>query len=109
MNQLNQIAPYRTAWGWSFDDDRVGLKGEPFVLGIPEIINHYIHGNQCIITFSADPFPNHNAIWIWCREEYGGNWYKDSRSGLEGWLCPALFRYFESAPKEIYLKLEEVS
>jgi hypothetical protein len=25
---------------------------------------------------------------------------------MEGWLCPALFKYFESAPKEIFLKAE---
>jgi hypothetical protein len=25
---------------------------------------------------------------------------------LEGWLCPALFRYFEAAPKELLWKSE---
>src|SRR5947207_6447443 len=25
---------------------------------------------------------------------------------MEGWLCPALFRYFPSAPREIYVKVE---
>jgi len=25
---------------------------------------------------------------------------------MEGWLCPALFKYFEKAPKEIYVKAE---
>jgi hypothetical protein len=25
---------------------------------------------------------------------------------MEGWLCPALFKYFEVAPKEIYAKAE---
>ena len=24
----------------------------------------------------------------------------------EGWLCPALFRYFAKAPKELYVKAE---
>ena len=24
----------------------------------------------------------------------------------EGWLCPALFKYFKSAPREIYVKVE---
>ena len=25
---------------------------------------------------------------------------------MEGWLCPALFKYFDTAPKEIYVKAE---
>jgi len=28
---------------------------------------------------------------------------------MEGWLCPALFKYFEKAPQEIYAKFEEKS
>jgi hypothetical protein len=23
---------------------------------------------------------------------------------MEGWLCPALFKYFEKAPKQIYVQ-----
>ena len=26
--------------------------------------------------------------------------------GLEGWLCPALFKYFKTAPREIYVRAE---
>jgi len=25
---------------------------------------------------------------------------------MEGWLCPALFRYFDKAPPELYVKAE---
>jgi hypothetical protein len=25
---------------------------------------------------------------------------------MEGWLCPALFKYFESAPKTLYAKAQ---
>ena len=25
---------------------------------------------------------------------------------MEGWLCPALFKYYQEAPKEIYVKAE---
>jgi hypothetical protein len=28
---------------------------------------------------------------------------------MEGWLCPALFKYFEKAPKEIYIKAEPMA
>jgi hypothetical protein len=26
--------------------------------------------------------------------------------GIEGWLCPALFKYFDKAPAELYAKAE---
>lgn len=37
-----------------------------------------------------------------------GNWYKGDVLGREmiGWLCPALFLYFQQAPKTIYAKAE---
>jgi hypothetical protein len=35
-----------------------------------------------------------------------GNVYRWVGSGMEGWLCPALFKYFAEAPQEIYLKVE---
>jgi hypothetical protein len=25
---------------------------------------------------------------------------------MEGWLCPALFKYFEEAPKRIYVQVK---
>ncbi len=25
---------------------------------------------------------------------------------MEGWLCPALFHYFEATPKKIYVRLD---
>jgi len=28
---------------------------------------------------------------------------------MEGWLCPALFRYFPSAPREIYVEVEPLN
>jgi len=31
----------------------------------------------------------------------GGNWYFCPQLNMEGWLCPALFRYFGEAPKRL--------
>jgi hypothetical protein len=36
----------------------------------------------------------------------GGNWYQADQPPSEGWLCPALFRYFDSAPAELFVKAE---
>ena len=37
----------------------------------------------------------------WAREEVGGNVYAWRERDLEGWLCPALLRYFPEAPERI--------
>ena len=28
---------------------------------------------------------------------------------MEGWLCPALFKYFDKAPREIFVKAEPIA
>jgi hypothetical protein len=45
----------------------------------------------------------------WRREESGGNWYYSDKYQMEGWLCPALFKYFAKAPREIYVRAEPKS
>jgi hypothetical protein len=45
----------------------------------------------------------------WRREEVGGNWYYGDQFKMEGWLCPALFKYFQAAPREIYVKVESLN
>lgn len=58
------------------------------------------------LLFSAAPFPGYQRKLTWLRDESGGNWYRSDRPKSEGWLCPALFRYFEQAPAEIFVKAE---
>ena len=38
-NAMLVIFPYRYEGTWVFDDERVGLEREPFVSGIPEMID----------------------------------------------------------------------
>jgi hypothetical protein len=57
------------------------------------------------LVFVAQPFPGYTARFDWNRPEHGGNWYTSAERGIEGWLCPALLKYFESTPKEIYVKV----
>jgi hypothetical protein len=35
-----------------------------------------------------------------------GNWYRVDEPPSEGWLCPALFKYFDEAPRELFVKAE---
>ena len=56
------------------------------------------------LLFSAQPFPNYQFQFDWRREEYGGNWYYLATLDMEGWLCPALFKYFDVAPQKLYVQ-----
>jgi hypothetical protein len=113
MNALMVIAPYKDEGMWVFDDPAVGLSKEPFIAGIDTMIDKMVadipnaeRGFRAI--FSATPFPGHTFKLDWRRAESGGNWYYSDQFKMEGWLCPALFRYFSSAPREIYVKVEEL-
>jgi hypothetical protein len=110
-NQITVISPYRLHGTWVFDDERVGLEQEPFVSGIPEIIDMVVHDipdaeNGFRLLFSAQAFPGYQARLEHVREEYEGNWYRWPEQNMEGWLCPALLRYFDTAPRELYCKAE---
>ena len=107
MNSLVVIHPYKFDEIWVFDDEKVGLVREPFIAGADTIIDRMVahipdaeKGFSLIV--SANPFPGYQSKFEWRREEYGGNWYYSSEFDMEGWLCPALLKYFEAAPKELY-------
>jgi hypothetical protein len=57
------------------------------------------------LIFSATPFPNHQYRLDWERAEGGGNWYFSEQLGMEGWLCPALLRYFSEVPRQLYIQI----
>lgn len=108
-NQIQIISPYWLHGTWVFNDERVDLVQEPFVSGVPEMIDDLVSDipdarQGFRLLFSTGPFPGFQRKLQWVREEMGGNWYRDNE--MEGWLCPALFRYFESAPPELFVKAE---
>ena len=110
-NQIMVIFPYLYDDTWVFDDQQAGLEKEPFVCGIPEMINIMTEelpdaDRGFRMLFSSTPFPNYQAELIYLREEYGGNCYSWEKHSLEGWLCPAMFRYFQTTPEKIYCKAE---
>ncbi|HEY2146979.1 MAG TPA: hypothetical protein VGH32_03525 [Pirellulales bacterium] len=113
---------------WVFDDKRVRLKEEAFVLGTGEIISGVVEAKAIpnaasgfALTFGVEPFDHDVELnWITPAEAAEarhlaadwmprvGNWYRGTIFGREmvGWLCPALFLYFPEAPKKIYAKAE---
>jgi hypothetical protein len=111
MNAINIITPYKYQEIWVFDDQRVGLVQEPFVSGIDTMIDRLVadvpeSDDGFVLLFSASPFPTHEIHLEWLRAEGGGNWYWAPELELEGWLCPALFKYFDDAPEELYVQVK---
>lgn len=110
-NQLFVIRPYRDRCTWMFDDASVGLRREPFVAGIPEMIEALVHdipkaAGGFKLVFSAEPFPAFQVELERVREEFGGAWYRWSGKEREGWLCPALLKYCSAPPARLYCRAE---
>ena len=113
-NSITVIKPYRWEGLWVFDDERVDLDKEPFVGGADTLIDIAIQQKAIskaedgfLLLFSADPFPGADFHLEWVREELGGNVYVWREANHEGWLCPALLKYFDSPPSDIFIQLKE--
>lgn len=133
-NSILVLAPYRYNGAWVFDDERAGLVREPFVAGVPEMIDSLVSdipnaADGFRMTVSASPFPSYESKLVWLRGDRQGNFYRlveppatnqtdsvtapDSVTGPdelpeECWICPALFKYYEEAPKELYVKADAI-
>jgi len=110
-NSILVISPYWAHGTWVFDDPRVGLIQEPFVAGVPDMIGLLVEDipdarNGFTMFLSAGPFPGYQKKIEWLRGEEGGNWYRLEDPPSEGWLCPALYHYFDEAPRSLYVKAE---
>jgi hypothetical protein len=111
VNSILAIHPYKHEGLWVFDDPKVDLVQEPFVAGADTMIDRMVEGIPnasagVTILFSAQPFPGSQHEFTWVREEAFGNWYASAEYGIEGWLCPALFKYFDKAPERIYAQVK---
>jgi len=113
-NAIYVLKPYVWNDTWVFDDKRVGLEKEAFVQGIPEIFAAALAAKKISMAkakkgfkllFSAHAFPGYQVKLVRGRKEAGGYWYKWPQKKLEGWLCPALFKYYNSAPDALYFSV----
>ncbi|QDT00881.1 DUF6717 family protein [Adhaeretor mobilis] len=110
-NAIMVIAPYRHEGTWVFDDDSTGLVKEPFLAGVPEMIDVLVEDipdadEGFRLLFSAKPFPGHQEKLTWLRGDSEGNFYAIDDPPMEGWICPAMFKYYSKAPKNLYVKAE---
>lgn len=115
---------------WVFDDPQTGLKEEAFVLGASEMISKLVYAKgipdaRCgfTLSFSDRPF-DHDVKLTWIPAVQAakttgqqissmpatGNWYAGDVAGekMVAWLCPALYEYFDAAPKRLYVKAEKL-
>jgi hypothetical protein len=114
VNAINVIAPYKHQGMWVFDDPRVGLVQEPFVSGADTMIDRVVADIPdaelgFTMIFSGTAFPGHQYQLDWKREEGGGNWYYSPQLDMEGWLCPALLKYFLAPPKQLFVQTKSRS
>jgi len=112
-NSILVIHPYKHEGMWVFDDENVGLIKEPFVSGADDLIDLMVSQQGLTapqdgfnLVFSAIPFPGHQYGFLRQGPEAGGWWYLHEESEVEGWLCPALFKYFEEAPEELFIQVK---
>lgn len=113
-NSIRAIHPYWDKGLLVFDDEAVGLVKEPFVANADYILGFLAAANGVVnwkkgftVVFSDRAFPAYHAHLTHVREEQGGNWYRSETLGEEGWLCPALYKYFDVAPQNLYLQFKE--
>jgi hypothetical protein len=131
-NSIHTLLPYWENNMWCFDDGEKNIHREPFVGTTNDIINGMLMlagapeavGQKCQLVFSANKFPGWQFGMSHVRDEGpgAGDWYafeeanaEDLPAGMsmpthfigqEGWLCPTLLDYFETAPKNIYIQAQ---
>lgn len=128
MNAINTIYPYREhGVSWVFDDAQKDLYREAFVSGADDIIDILVRrlngkpDKGFKLTFAENEFPSYDVRLVWSKSESSGNTYVvtelrgkkgtlvdmvDLGLAIEGWLCPALLRYFDKPPKSIYARVQ---
>ena len=110
-NSIFVIKPYKWSGLWVFDDPNVGLVKEPFVAGADTMIDvataHLADAHQGFLAiFSASYFPTAQIALDWVRQDGGGNVYRWNEKNMEGWLCPALLRYFAEPPRKLFIEVK---
>ena len=112
MNSLNAIMPFKRHGLWVFNDKAKKLEFEPFVCGADTMIDRVTATipkaeNGFWLLFSASGFPDAQFHLEWEQPgDGGGNWYTEKSLDMRCWLCPALLKYFDTAPKEIWVQVK---
>lgn len=100
---------YRYETRWVFDDSDMGLEKEALTAGMDTIIDRLTvlipnADDGFIFKLSDQPFPGYRTVMIHQKPQNGGNWYYCPNFELRGWLCNALYKYYEEPPSILYLQ-----
>ena len=81
MNSMMVIHPYKFEGRWVFDDEKIKMFKEPFVLGTDVIIEKMAEGIPDAelgfsLGFSDQLFPGYNAELEWLRAVKNVGWVK---------------------------------
>lgn len=113
MNSIFIIEPYKVGNTWAFDDEKRGLIQEPFVGGFGPIIKKILidkfgeSKDKFVLIFSHIPFPEYDFQLKKGLDLNNGSFYMLDGLNLEGWLCPALRKYYtQDLPSDVYIKIE---
>lgn len=114
QNSIKVIHPYRWQDMWVFDDPAVDIVREPFISGADTIIDQMVaHISSADagfnLIFSDTAFPSHQHVLTRQEPDADGYWYTHDESDMRGWLCPALFKYFEDAPDKLFVEVTSLS
>ena len=114
MNSIFSIKPYRIGESstFVFDDKNTGLVAEAFVCGVSEMMHRAIekfgiNEKKLVCNFSHLKFPSKSLVHLTkLGEDEGGvgTWYRWEDEEMDGWFCPALFKYFPEAPENMYIE-----
>ena len=110
-----------TFGGWVDPETTPGLTFTTFADSVPGYQHHLVVVSDAggkvkalagefrsgALVFSATAFPGHELKLERGKEDAGGYWYFSRELGMEGWLCPALFKYFDVAPEVFYAQFKE--
>jgi len=101
---------------WVFDDASAGLNKEAFVCGADDIITRISEDipnrdKGFVLIFSERAIPEATlVVHHHKRGERGvGDYYIHKPTGMVGWLCPALLKYFPKPPRAIYATAKAIS
>ena len=113
-NAMFIIQPYKALGTWVFDDENRHLLREPFVLGVPEMIDQQlskkgIASDRFNLVFTAGILPDADAVLVKENDLSEGAWYNLKNTTHHGWLCPALMKYFDDAPETISILINPLN
>lgn len=107
------IFPYKQGGSWMFDDAPKGLVREPLIRGADMALDECLETNPNLkedggikLLFSDAPFKGYRFQLNLLRGDQSGNFYYCPEFGYEVWLCPALYKYFATAPANIFMAAE---